>query len=143
MTLIQFIILSLSVVFSDISKSDNNCGLLNEALLSEHIQREFSMCEDDAKIILYDKKGVFEDCDKLSACGKEIRISHDEKYDELSPNNNRSTKDKSIIILHRMERDDLDYILYFWRPYSGAVVNLTYRRKGDKFELVDYVIGTF
>lgn len=101
------------------------------------------MCKDSATFILYDKHDMFKDCGLLNSCGNRITISHDAKYSELSPNNNRSSKDKSIIVLHKIEIKNEDYSLYFWRPYSGAAVNLTYRKNGKEFKLIDYVIGTF
>lgn len=144
MKLIFFIMLSLSINCNETSsKNGGFCSLLREAFSSEHLQREFSLCKDETSFILYDKKIVLKNCGLFNACGKAISITYDEKYDKLSPNDNRSTKDKSVIILHRLEIKGENYTLYFWRPYSGAAVNLIYKKSGDKFDLVDHTIGTF
>lgn len=142
MKLILIITFAVLLGCGDKVKKFNSCSLLIEAISSEHTKREFFLCKDDTQFILYDKNGIFKNCTQLNVCEKEVVISHDKKYDELSPNDNRSTKDKSIIILHKVEKVGANYKLYFWRPYSGAVVNLTFRQNGHKFELTDYVIGT-
>ncbi len=142
MKLILIIIFGVLLGCGDKVKNFGNCSLLIEAISSEHTQREFFLCKDDTQFVLYDKNGIFENCTQLKVCEKEVVISQDKKYDELSPNDNRSTKDKSIIILHKVEKVGANHKLYFWRPYSGAVVNLTFRQNGRKFELADYVIGT-
>lgn len=144
MKLLFLITLLLSISCNETSSNNEGfCSLLIEAFSSEHLQREFSLCKDETSFILYDKEEVLENCGLFDVCGKTIGISYDKKYDKLSPNDNRSTKDKSIIILHRVEIKGEYYTLYFWRPFSGAVVNLTYKKSGDKFDLVGHTIGTF
>ena len=124
------------------SKEVEYCKLLNEAISSKYIQKEFFLCEDKTEFILYDKQKRFKNCAQLNVCGKEIKISHDRKYNELNSNDNYSTKDNSIIILHKIIKIDSTYKLYFWRPYSGAVVNLTYRISNHEIKLTNCVIGT-
>ncbi len=144
MKLILFIIFSLLVSCNDkINKNGDFCRTLSKAFSSEHLQREFYLCKDETSFVLYDKQGILRSCILFNVCGKEIPISHDKKYDQLSPNDNRSTTDKSIIVLYKVEIEGKSCTLYFWRPYSGAAVNLTYRRSRDEFELIDYTIGTF
>lgn len=144
MKLILLMTLSLSISCDEtLNKNGKICSLLREAFSSEYLQREFFLCRDGTSFILYDKQEVLRSCRFFDVCGKEIRISHDKKYDKLSPNDNHSTTDKSIVVLHKVEIEGEYYTLFFWRPFSGAAVNLTYRKSRDKFGLVDYSIGTF
>ena len=119
------------------------CILLEKAATSEHFKREFFICGSEIDFILFDQPRTFNKCKSLSVCDKVIQISHDEKYLSLIPNERLLSKDKSLLILHRVDIEDNLYTLYFWRPYSGAGVNLTFRKEMGKFELIDHTIGSF
>lgn len=119
------------------------CELLGIALSNEHVLREFSLCNKDLKFVLYDKGNNFMECKEIKVCDKKIDVSHSNKYAKLSPNYSHIQKDESIIVLHRMEKSGTKCKLFFWRPYSGAAVNLTYKMNYNLIELNDYTIGRF
>ena len=119
------------------------CEVLNIALNSNIVQREFVLCDSKGTYILFDKDGSKRLCNPISTCTSVVGESNDAKYDKLDPNNNFLNIDEHVIVLYDTKVVGREYTINLWKPYSGAVVNMTYEKNKDTFILVDYTIGSF
>jgi hypothetical protein len=112
------------------------CTLLEKASLSEAFAREFFICKSNNDTFkIYDKvfftRGA---CAFKSVCEKNMEVLEGKPLQETLPEN---------IILYRVDKKFKRWKLYFWRPYSGAVVMLTYKRRINGIKLISSEIGSF
>lgn len=139
---------SLTLVFTllqcssakDISVQDksNSIELLKKAFESEAFSVQFFICQkpQHKNFRLFDKTSFFEEGATIFLPCNEglVEVSHTmvdrEKYYE--PYN---------LILESVSQIDEVFTLIFYRPYSGGVVNIKFKRIGNDFVLEDYVVG--
>jgi len=124
------------------SQSDY-CRLLQEAVKSKYFEEHFRICNGSSNFEIYDKVNRINDCPNLSCCAKPISITHDAKFNSLSPNDIPASQNQSIIVLHRVEANNYEHTLYLWQPHSNAALNLTFKMHRDSIELTKYEIGVF
>lgn len=135
MTKVLFFLISVSLFSSlNTNKMSNNI-LLQTAINTDVFSKEFSLCTNKNDLIfLFDKVSFLSFDTSYQICGKTIKIIHQ------TPQNMTSS---SLVILHRVVKNSSNCTLYFWKPYSGAVVNLKFKYKGRKKAILfDTEIGS-
>jgi hypothetical protein len=116
---------------------DLSCHLLETSFNSEIFQREFFSCKKNFNTI------HFYDLDnQISACNQDLFIC-DKKVIAFETNS-KEHKKVNDILLYKTENINTKPKLYFWRPYSGAVVIFTFQiEDGPKVSISEYEIGSF
>lgn len=51
-------------------------------------------------------------------------------------------KDTTLLILWDYKQKGSEYSLIYWRPYTGATVNLIFRKKKNKYKLIKSNFGS-
>jgi hypothetical protein len=107
-----------------------------QAIQSEVLINEFTICAlEDNRIDIFDFNNQIPDIPvSLKICSKQIAVYNTICTDHPSPNS---------IVVYNLESDMSQVKIYFWRPFSGAVVILSYKKAGDIVKLVDFRIGSF
>lgn len=121
-----------------LQNENNSIKLLKNAFESEAFSSQFFICQkpQHKRFIVFDKASFFEDglTISLPCDGGWVEVSHKmvdrEKYYE--PYN--------LILENVLQRGTL-ITLIFYRPYSGGVVNITFKKLGDDFVLEDFFVG--
>lgn len=135
MTKIFFFLICLGGVQCLNMQKVSNYTLLQTALTIDAFDKEFSLCANKSDtLLLYDKALFLSSDTSFRVCNKIIEVIHQAPKDITSPN---------VIILHRFVTKFSKYSLYFWKPYSGAIVNFKFKyRINKKITLVDMEIGS-
>lgn len=120
-----------------------DCSLLKAAVETEHFKREFLLCKNNRTLFIFDKKKVFTHCSSFEVCGNSVFLTQDTVYSDLSPEKHGNNKYPDIIVLYNIVIKKKNYSLMFWRPYSGANLILTFKKKKNSYKLSYYEIGTF
>jgi hypothetical protein len=121
-----------------------DCSLLRKAVNTDLFKTEFKICTMDSTIVLFDKKGIINNClDTVSVCDKTIHLSHDSIYNKLNPNKYIRNKYQSVLVLYELKWTGSQCSLFFWRPYSGANLKLTYKANKKEQKLISHSIGSF
>ena len=113
----------------------SNCTLLKTALAVDAFNKEFSLCANKSDtLLLYDKALFLSSDTSFQVCNKIIGVIHQAPKDITNSN---------VIILHRFVTKSSKCTLYFWRPYSGAIVNFKFKYGiNKKIKLADTEIGS-
>lgn len=118
------------------NKAIDPCELLSRSLSDKVFQKEFSLCDiKNDSISIFDVKNQMPECSPLiEICHKKVRIIETHTTDH---------KSVSDILLYRADLSKQSAKMYFWRPYSGAVVILSFKKTRDKMSIFAHEIGSF
>lgn len=119
------------------------CDLFKNAVETDYFKTEFNINKIDSSIIVYDKAKILKGCLNYLVCNKLINITSDSLYRELRPEKYSTIKPPQLIILYDYKKKGNRYTFFFWRPYSGASIKLTYKISKSKLRLINHSIGTF
>lgn len=118
--------------------------LIKLSIENKMFNKEFFICKNSNTIKIFDKIGVIDTDFYHTFCNKTIEIKNDSRYRNLIPDSPQARKiDGSVILLYCYEKNNNEYTLCFWRPYSGASLKLTFEKKRRKYKFTKHIIGTF
>lgn len=132
-----------------ISKHDSlDCGLIMIAINNKAFAMQFSICGKNEPLFIFDQTKSIKNCEyQVESCDKvrNVVLTNDRKYDSISPGAYQDGVDKNLIILHSVEVTKDEYKLYFWKPLTGAFVNLFYEKQSEieSYKLVKSSTGAF
>ncbi len=136
------ILLFLTLNYYTANCQNANCDIIEKSTNTTYFKKEFLVCNNDSVVLLFDKKNILKECKEFNVCSKKIKVNND-TINNLSPEKFSSYKPKNLIILYDYVQVANKHIIYYWRPYSGANIILTFKIKKGKFKLIKYSIGTF
>jgi hypothetical protein len=131
-------IISLIIISLSLNAQDAECSLFDLATNSKVFKLEFNTNKFDS-LIIYDKVGILQTC---SSTSEYLKISTDSKYD-LTPESRNASASDNLIIFFKYERTNKKRTLYFWKPSTGAAINLTYKDRKNSHKHIKTSIGTF
>jgi hypothetical protein len=120
-----------------------DCKLLESAISNPNFKKEFVICKGEDFVQIFDEKRAFGDCSIMKICNKKIVITNDTLYDNITPDKHSIHKKPNLIILHNIEKTRRKYTLFFWRPYSGAGLKLSFIKRWGRWKLIESEVGTF
>lgn len=109
-----------------------NCFVLQKSIELEIFVNRFHLCNEDNMYIV-DTNHLFQNCLVQRSCGKNIEI----RFDTVG------FKDRRTIEVYNFERKGREVKIFFHRPFTGATLILTFKRKQSKFLLKRFEIGAF
>lgn len=117
---------------------DREAWLLKACFESVPFETEFFICQKDEhkRFRVFDKSSFFREVSFTLPCNGSVDIKHKEldRSDMYKPFN---------LIIENVKIEGQLIKLLFYRPYSGAVVSLTFEDKGtNNFYLVDFHVGS-
>jgi len=139
------VLIILLAFFKQISFSQNiEYSLLKASVESDYFLKEFAFCKYDSTIIIFDKNSFSKTYKDFHLCGKKVIISNDTVYNKINHESyNLNKKYPFLIVLYNFKKSGNKYTLYFWKPYSGAVLIQTYKVKRKKIKLIENLVGSF
>ena len=124
--------ISYSVNAQNVKRID--CVLLNKAVETEIFQKQFYICSTQEDISIIDTSMYFKGCGLPEVCSRKFSL-----YNKF----NDSMGNKTAIVIYRVDNIKHTYSLYFYRPHTGASLNLKFRYKKNKVKLLGYEVGAF
>jgi hypothetical protein len=113
-----------------------SCELLLMSFQDELFQREFFLCSIASdSILLFDLNNQIIECDtQIEVCHKKVQIIETQTTDH---------RFVAGIILYRADFSTQTIRMYFWRPYSGAVVILYFKKIENRLSIYAREVGSF
>jgi hypothetical protein len=111
-----------------------DCVLLNKAVEAEIFRKQFYICSAQEVISIIDTSMYFKECELPEVCSRSFSLGN--KF-------NNSMVSKTAIVIYRIDNIKHIYSLYFYRPHTGASLNLKFRYKRNKVKLLSYKVGAF
>lgn len=111
-----------------------DCILLKKSVKTEIFQKQFNICSSQENISIIDTGMYFNGCILPEVCNRNLLT--------YSETNSSISNDKAIYI-YRIEKYKNTYKVYFFRPLSGASLNLRVKYKNGRVKILDYEVGAF
>jgi hypothetical protein len=114
-------------------KKNLNCILIQFSIESNVFKTKFLICKSNLETHIIDKTNSFNNCILKDICNKNIDIHSDTS--EIDK--------KTRIELFKIEKKKNVFILYFYRPTTGAALTLKLKYIKGKLKIIGYNEGAF
>lgn len=120
----------------DVNSESSVKEIFIDAIKTKVFREEFKICNlECGELNIFDFENQLSDFQlSMEICAKKVNLYNTVCTDHPAPNS---------IVIYKIERDNSIIKIYFWRPYSGAAVILTYRGEDKNIELINTEIGSF
>jgi hypothetical protein len=109
------VLVAVLVTFSGniFGQNDNSCILLKQIFSNSEMQKVFLLKNNFNKpIVIIDGMQIFKDCDLINYRGSEIKYIYDSNYIKNTHINFRTETKIDYIVIHKMVRKKIRYILF-------------------------------
>lgn len=125
------------------NKEKIDCLSLERAIQSYEFINYFSVCENKSIILsVIDTNYYFKNCTLSNTCERITKLSR--KFPQNADINiGSSPENVNDIILYRIDKDQNEYNLYFWQPYSNRTLKFNFKKNKEDFIIGDIYKGNF
>lgn len=130
------------LVFMISYKSYSQEDLVDSIIGSELFYNSFLLYNQDEDEIIYDRTGIIKK-EAYYNNSQKITVVVDSIYGifyTASSSVYYRYRPRNLIVLALNEYDESKeaYVMIFWKPYSGKMLDVWYRKEGDKYVFLEY-----